>query len=103
MASRMRRKILRSRCDRRSRRKAPDRWNRQASRRRQSLPSQKITLTRRLSDLAYAASGRPAGGITLQIGMTRSEEHTSELQSLMRFSYDVFCLKNKEFGSIKII
>src|SRR3546814_6034206 len=28
-----------------------------------------------------------------QIGETRSEEHTSELQSLMRISYDVFCLK----------
>src|SRR3546814_9852934 len=25
----------------------------------------------------------------------RSEEHTSELQSLMRISYDVFCLKTK--------
>src|SRR3546814_4170873 len=25
----------------------------------------------------------------------RSEEHTSELQSLMRLSYDVFCLKQK--------
>src|SRR3546814_6053776 len=25
----------------------------------------------------------------------RSEEHTSELQSLMRISYDVFCLKKK--------
>src|SRR3546814_4981823 len=29
-----------------------------------------------------------------QIG-TRSEEHTSELQSLMRISYAVFCLKKK--------
>src|SRR3546814_2312140 len=28
-------------------------------------------------------------------GITRSEEHTSELQSLMRISYAVFCLKNK--------
>src|SRR3546814_2295822 len=27
--------------------------------------------------------------------MDRSEEHTSELQSLMRISYAVFCLKNK--------
>src|SRR3546814_6101414 len=27
---------------------------------------------------------------------TRSEEHTSELQSLMRISYDVFCLKKKK-------
>src|SRR3546814_7758072 len=26
----------------------------------------------------------------------RSEEHTSELQSLMRISYSVFCLKNKK-------
>src|SRR3546814_4441714 len=28
--------------------------------------------------------------------LTRSEEHTSELQSLMRISYAVFCLKNKK-------
>src|SRR3546814_7987935 len=28
-------------------------------------------------------------------GWTRSEEHTSELQSLMRISYAVFCLKKK--------
>src|SRR3546814_3248260 len=27
---------------------------------------------------------------------TRSEEHTSELQSLMRISYSVFCLKKKK-------
>src|SRR3546814_5071219 len=29
------------------------------------------------------------------IGVPRSEEHTSELQSLMRISYAVFCLNNK--------
>src|SRR3546814_99731 len=29
-------------------------------------------------------------------GQDRSEEHTSELQSLMRISYAVFCLKNKK-------
>src|SRR3546814_4656135 len=28
-------------------------------------------------------------------GLDRSEEHTSELQSLMRISYAVFCLKKK--------
>src|SRR3546814_6864499 len=28
----------------------------------------------------------------------RSEEHTSELQSLMRISYAVFCLKKKTFS-----
>src|SRR3546814_9917858 len=35
------------------------------------------------------ASGRTAYG-------SRSEEHTSELQSLMRISYAVFCLKKKK-------
>src|SRR3546814_1481274 len=29
-------------------------------------------------------------------GLWRSEEHTSELQSLMRISYAVFCLKKKK-------
>src|SRR3546814_6901736 len=38
-----------------------------------------------------------ANAPTLRIdGMTRSEEHTSELQSLMRNSYAVFCLKKKK-------
>src|SRR3546814_5940575 len=32
----------------------------------------------------------------LAAGKTRSEEHTSELQSLMRISYAVFCLKKKK-------
>src|SRR3546814_5082307 len=32
---------------------------------------------------------------TLILFMSRSEEHTSELQSLMRISYAVFCLKKK--------
>src|SRR3546814_5714850 len=35
---------------------------------------------------------KPAG----QLGDQRSEEHTSELQSLMRISYAVFCLKKKK-------
>src|SRR3546814_4426444 len=35
--------------------------------------------------------------ITRQVEMgVRSEEHTSELQSLMRISYAVFCLKKKK-------
>src|SRR3546814_2363173 len=34
--------------------------------------------------------------------ITRSEEHTSELQSLMRISYAVFCLKKKRKQMIKI-
>src|SRR3546814_2947837 len=33
--------------------------------------------------------------VALRDRRQRSEEHTSELQSLMRISYAVFCLKNK--------
>src|SRR3546814_9143884 len=33
---------------------------------------------------------------TTRCQSTRSEEHTSELQSLMRISYAVFCLKKKK-------
>src|SRR3546814_6827609 len=43
----------------------------------------------------------PFGGARLQAGRRRhrSEEHTSELQSLMRISYAVFCLKQKKTSS----
>src|SRR3546814_7198507 len=37
----------------------------------------------------------PSGDYTLDF-YCRSEEHTSELQSLMRISYAVFCLKKKK-------
>src|SRR3546814_5482568 len=36
------------------------------------------------------------------IGPRRSEEHTSELQSLMRISYAVFCLKKKILPHINL-
>src|SRR3546814_8752345 len=36
-------------------------------------------------------------------GKARSEEHTSELQSLMRISYAVFCLKKKNTNKSEII
>src|SRR3546814_8923081 len=42
----------------------------------------------------YAAGARPLRRIAAHGG--RSEEHTSELQSLMRISYAVFCLKKKK-------
>src|SRR3546814_3633759 len=35
-------------------------------------------------------------GGKIEIDFVRSEEHTSELQSLMRISYAVFCLKKKK-------
>src|SRR3546814_10815667 len=41
----------------------------------------------------YLAS--PAVRVSAPVPGARSEEHTSELQSLMRISYAVFCLKKK--------
>src|SRR3546814_9583113 len=38
-----------------------------------------------------------------ELRLLRSEEHTSELQSLMRISYAVFCLKKKKNTNIKCI
>src|SRR3546814_10775131 len=39
---------------------------------------------------------RKASAYFAQAELDRSEEHTSELQSLMRISYAVFCLKKKQ-------
>src|SRR3546814_10016281 len=39
--------------------------------------------------------GQRSGGIGSLVGGERSEEHTSELQSLMRIPYAVSCLKTK--------
>src|SRR3546814_1330538 len=52
--------------------------------RRETLCGRRRQRTRPVADLV----GKYAGD--------RSEEHTSELQSLMRISYAVFCLKNKK-------
>src|SRR3546814_10551673 len=40
--------------------------------------------------------GGPGARVDVPITHIRSEEHTSELQSLMRISYAVFCLKKKK-------
>src|SRR3546814_7443274 len=64
------------------------------------------TLFRSRSALSASATVWPCGrfggaGTVRRLGCgmrppgTRSEEHTSELQSLMRISYAVFCLKKK--------
>src|SRR3546814_9459212 len=46
--------------------------------------------------IAMALVCRPALLIADEPTTARSEEHTSELQSLMRISYAVFCLKKKK-------
>src|SRR3546814_8775762 len=45
----------------------------------------------------------PAGRLLLCAASGRSEEHTSELQSLMRISYAVFCLKKKNYNTLQTI
>src|SRR3546814_2628008 len=42
------------------------------------------------------AVGAPLRAAHERLAIPRSEEHTSELQSLMRISYAVFCLKKKK-------
>src|SRR3546814_9826793 len=58
----------------------------------------------RAGSVSLVANSRRMARIFLRISMpsrmvsshSRSEEHTSELQSLMRISYAVFCLKKKK-------
>src|SRR3546814_7163229 len=68
-----------------------------------SLPMHPVTMTRPFSaiaspmassDSSFAESRNPQ--VLTRTTSARSEEHTSELQSLMRNSYAVFCLKKKK-------
>src|SRR3546814_2590009 len=54
-----------------------------------------ITSVRMLDHSASRTSGVPQRLLRWP-AVRRSEEHTSELQSLMRISYAVFCLKKKK-------
>src|SRR3546814_3960954 len=47
-------------------------------------------------DLPRARHAPPRSRHRARTALARSEEHTSELQSLMRISYAVFCLKKKK-------
>src|SRR3546814_7650448 len=70
-------------------------------------PAEALRATARVLDAAAAVSATDwdacAGGgnpflshaFFVALAVSRSEEHTSELQSLMRRSYAVFCLKKK--------
>src|SRR3546814_2592351 len=62
--------------------------------------SAKITIEVTGASKAAVEAVEKAGGKVVVAGAgaadSRSEEHTSELQSLMRISYAVFCLKKKK-------
>src|SRR3546814_2302317 len=88
----------------------PDRGGRAL--RRDTLVSESLPVRRsvKYSDMrqvdfveALATDGRTCEADPKRIRETawRSEEHTSELQSLMRISYAVFCLKKKTTQSTK--
>src|SRR3546814_4947189 len=49
-----------------------------------------------IADLQVVEQPAGAEAVRLRLHRYRSEEHTSELQSLMRISYAVFCLKKKK-------
>src|SRR3546814_10655268 len=55
--------------------------------------------TKTMTTMAFGKSYAEVGKLLRKgraVEAKRSEEHTSELQSLMRRSYAVFCLKNKK-------
>src|SRR3546814_828053 len=59
----------------------------------QVMENYPLTARARVAEMTSAAEAEPARAVTFQ---GRSEEHTSELQSLMRISYAGFCLKKKK-------
>src|SRR3546814_2156037 len=63
--------------------------------------AQRLGLGRRIGNAALeVGESARVGGF---LGVARSEEHTSELQSLMRISYAVFCLKKKKMSTARVI
>src|SRR3546814_1927492 len=54
---------------------------------------ERIRIKRELK--AAISEAKISGRVLIVMPLVRSEEHTSELQSLMRISYAVFCLKKK--------
>src|SRR3546814_9795462 len=65
-----------------------------------AIPSFLPTFETVMNDVHRLAQGSwlcfATGPDTVYDSVVRSEEHTSELQSLMRISYAVFCLKKKK-------
>src|SRR3546814_8677066 len=55
----------------------------------------KIALTNIIENASKFSANRKVDMVLHDMGRERSEEHTSELQSLMRISYAVFCLNKK--------
>src|SRR3546814_3167224 len=78
------------------------RWSMWFNSKQRAEPYQRLTSRSRLVETpSFSSAGSVTGAAWLSSArvvrcwVKRSEEHTSELQSLMRISYAVFCLKKK--------
>src|SRR3546814_8549964 len=60
-----------------------------------------VVIPRQVSPATVSGWIRPIAANDTSAPAIRSEEHTSELQSLMRISYAVFCLKKKKNTEIE--
>src|SRR3546814_4465479 len=71
--------------------------------RRRAAPWILVTSTRMTARGSEVGASHPSHALwfPLLLPQQRSEEHTSELQSLMRISYAVFCLKKKKKNKTK--
>src|SRR3546814_3351787 len=67
------------------------------SRRNGRMPTRRASILKVTRSFSWASSHSSR---TVRPSTNRSEEHTSELQSLMRISYAVFCLTNKNNSTI---
>src|SRR3546814_6764255 len=81
---------IRTQCDDKA-----DRATRQAQHRNSQETEDQDIAFRILRRCRHHAIPRAKQPFFLIFDLSRSEEHTSELQSLMRISYAVFCLKKK--------
>src|SRR3546814_2297645 len=101
MVSRLRRHAFCSKGDRLN--AAPPSQPQRQQHRRNWLSRKARRLGQRSIREGRAGGNVATGAISGPLGLLsdRSEEHTSELQSLMRNSYAVLCLKNKKPESTK--
>src|SRR3546814_8608816 len=66
------------------------------------LPALRLGQLHLAEQRAHHEHRRHAANLRRRYASSRSEEHTSELQSLMRISYAVFCLKKKTHNEVTI-
>src|SRR3546814_6643791 len=79
--------------------RANSKWGLSLSPFSRGLPSPSQSAPQRIATPSIDAArsiNRPSRSKRARLFQSRSEEHTSELQSLMRISYAVFCLKKKK-------